>query len=373
MALPAVPIDATVVFLLILAAVVLFATEFFSPDITAISVIVALVVLQPRTGIDTETAFTGFANVATITVAAMYMLSEGVHRTGIVRRLGAVISQVAAGSEARLRWTTFSLSGGLAGVVNNTPIVAVFLPMVIDLADEYRTSPSKLLIPLSYAAMLGGTLTLVGSSTSLLASTFSDRLLDHPISMFEFTHLGLLGLLVGVVYLATVGQRLLPERVKPTIDLLGAFRLKGQITRLYVRDSSPLVGQSIRDGFEGTTGVSDLDVLEVVRYDGRHAVPGPGFEIESEDVLTIRGERDTIRTVAANFDLWYLPWVRVDEIGIDLAAGTGTLVEVTIPPTSALVGKRVDAVRFRQRFEATILEIQRGETTITRNFEDVVL
>ncbi|MXR20499.1 SLC13 family permease [Halobacterium bonnevillei] len=373
MVFSAVSVNAAVVFLLILAAVVLFATEFVPPDVTAIVVIVALVVLQPWTGVETTTAFSGFSNVATITVAAMYMLSEGIHRTGIVRRLGDAISGFAAGSEERLRWTTLSLSGGLAGVVNNTPIVAVFIPMVLDLADEYRISPSKLLMPVSFAAMLGGTLTLVGTSANLLASSFSDRLLGHPFSMFEFTHLGLLGLIVGVVYLATVGQRLLPERVRPTVDLLGEFNLKGHITRLYVRDESPLVGSSIREGLDDVFGVSDGDVLEVVRYDGRHAVPDPEFELESGDVVTVRGDPESIRAAASNLDLWYLPWVHIDQIGPELSAGIGTLVEARITEASSLVGERVGGVDFRQSFEATLLGIQRGETTVTSGFSDIVL
>ena len=373
MVLPAVPTDAVVVFLLVLAAVVLFATEVVSPDVTAIVVIVALVVLQPWTGVGTTTAFVGFSNVATVTVAAMYILSEGIHRTGIVRRLGGAISRFAAGSENRLRWTMLSLSGGLAGVVNNTPVVAVFIPMVLELADEYRISPSKLLLPLSYTAMLGGTLTLVGTSTNLLASSLSDRLVGRPFSMFEFTHLGVLVLVVGIAYLGTVGPRLLPERIRPTIDLLGEFNLKGHITRLYVRDTSPLVGRPIGDGFAAVAGVSDVDVLEVVRYDGRHAVPDPAFEVESGDVVTIRGGRDAIRTAASTLDLWYLPWVRIDEIEPGLSAGTGTLVEVRLPETSSLVGERVGDVDFRRAFDVTVLGVRRGETTVVSEFSDVAL
>ena len=370
---PAVPTDAVVVFLLVLAAVVLFATEVVSPDVTAIVVIVALVVLRPWTGVGATTAFVGFSNVATVTVAAMYILSEGIHRTGLVRRLGGAISRFAAGSESRLRWTMLSLSGGLAGVVNNTPVVAVFIPMVLELADEYRVSPSKLLLPLSYTAMLGGTLTLVGTSTNLLASSLSDRLVGRPFSMFEFTHLGVLVLVVGIAYLGTVGPRLLPERIRPTIDLLGEFNLKGHITRLYVRDTSPLVGRPIGDGFAAVAGVSDVDVLEVVRYDGRHAVPDPEFEVESGDVVTIRGGRDAIRTAASTLDLWYLPWVRVDEIDPGLSAGTGTLVEVRLPETSSLVGERVGDVDFRRAFDVTVLGIRRGETTVVSEFSDVAL
>jgi di/tricarboxylate transporter len=362
-----------VVFGLVAAAVVLFATELLSPDVTAISVVVAVVVLEPWTGVGTETAFVGFANTATITVTAMYMLSEGIHRTGIVRRLGAFVARVAGDSESRLLATTLVLAGGMAGVVNNTPIVAVFVPMVTDLANDYRLSPSKLLIPLSYTAMLGGTLTLVGTSTNLLASTLSARLLDRPFSVFEFTHLGLLGLAVGIVYLLTVGQRLLPARVAPSIDLLGAFDLRGHVARLYVRDDSPLVGRSLESALAGLPLDSDTDVVEVVRGERRYAAPGPAFELAARDVVTLRADRPAVRALASAFDLWPLPWVRVADLDVDLPAGVGTLVEVRVPSGSDLADQRVGDVRFRQRYEATILAVRRGETVIRDRFEDVVL
>ncbi|MFC7133684.1 MULTISPECIES: SLC13 family permease [Salinibaculum] len=158
MAPPAVTADLLVVFGLIIVAVVLFATEFVSPDVTAITIVVAVVavVLEPWTGVGTDMAFIGFANTATITVAAMYMLSEDIHRTGIINRLSATISRFARGSESRLLSTMLVLTSGMAGIVNNTPVVAVFVPMATELADEHRISPSKLLLPLSFASMLGG-------------------------------------------------------------------------------------------------------------------------------------------------------------------------------------------------------------------------
>jgi di/tricarboxylate transporter len=373
MAVPAVSIDALVVFGLVLVGVVLFATESVSPDVTAISLVVAAVVLEPWTGIGTDEAFVGFANTATITVAAMYMLSEGVYRTGLVRRLGAAVSRFARGSESRLLATTLVLTGGMASVVNNTPIVAVFIPMVTDLANEYRISPSKLLLPLSYTAMLGGTLTLVGTSTNLLASTFSARLLDHPFTMFEFTHLGLLGLVVGVLYLVTVGHRLVPDRVEPSIDLIGAFDLSRYVTRLYVREESPLVGRALERAVVDLPLPSDLDVVEVVRDSERYAAPGPAFELAAGDVLTIRAEPGTVRELASELDLWLLPWVRIRDLDMAVPAGIGTLVEARIPAGSDLVDQRVGDVRFRQRYSATILGIRRGETVIRDGFEDVEL
>jgi di/tricarboxylate transporter len=372
MTLPPVTTDILVVFGLVLAAVVLFATEAVPADVTAISLVVAVVLLEPWTGVGTDSAFVGFANTATVSVAAMYMLSEGVYRTGLVRRLGAAVSRVAGGSDRRLLGTMLALSGGTAGVVNNTPVVAVFIPMVTELADEYRISPSKLLIPLSYAAMLGGMLTVVGTSTSLLASSLSRRLLDHPFSMFEFTHLGALGLVVGIAYLLTVGQRLTPSRVDPSVDLVGAFDLHRYLTRLYVRDTSPLVGRPLATAFEDLPIESDVDVVEVVRDDVRYAAPGPGFVLAARDVLSVRVDERELRTVASDLDLWLLPWVRLHEVGLRVPTGIGTLVEGRVPAGSTLVGQQLGTSGFRERYEATVLAVRRGETIIRDHLEDVV-
>ena len=373
MALPPLSTDALVVFGLVAVAVLLFVTEALRPDVTGLSLIVLTVLLEPWTGVGTEEAFLGFANTATVTVAGMYMLSEGIHRTGVVSRLGARVSQFARGSSKRLTWTTLILSGGLAGFVNNTPVVAVFIPMVTDLADEYRLSPSKLLLPLSYVAMLGGTLTLIGSSTVLLASTLSGRLLDHPFSMFEFTHLGLLGLAVGIVYLSTVGQRLLPARVAPSIDLIDVFDIRRRISRLYVRGRSPLVGQTISKAAQELPIGSDRHVLEVVREGSRHAAPGPDLVIEPRDVLIVEADRETVEAAAPDLGLWPLPWTSVADRGRTIPAGIGTLVEVRVPPGSDLVDQALGTIGMRERYRATVLALEQEDGVTYEGFEDRVL
>jgi di/tricarboxylate transporter len=372
MALPPPSADALVVFGLVAVAVFLFVTETLRPDVTGLSLIVLTVLLEPWTGVGTEEAFLGFANTATITVAGMYMLSEGVHRTGIVSRLRTQVSRFARGSSSRLTWTTLLLSGGLAGFVNNTPVVAVFIPMVTDLADEYRLSPSKLLLPLSYVAMLGGTLTLIGSSTILLASTLSGRLLNHPFSMFEFTHLGLLGLAVGVVYLSTIGQRLLPGRVAPSIDLLDRFDIRRRISRLYVRGRSPLVGQTLSKAAQELPIDSDRRIIELVRDGSRHAAPGPDQIVEPGDVLIVEAGRDSVEATAPALGLWPLPWTTVADRGRTIPAGIGTLVEVRVPTGSALVGQALGSIGFRNRYRATVLALQKTATVVVEDFEDRV-
>lgn len=184
--------DMLVVFTVILVALLLFVTEPVPIDITAIGIMVALMVLEPWTQISPREGISGFANPATVTVLAMMLLSEGVRRTGAIHRLGSTVSEITGDSETKQLGATVGIVSPLSGFINNTAAVAILLPMVTNLAQSKGTSPSKLLLPMSYASMFGGMLTLIGTSTNLLASNVSERLGVGSFSMFEFTHLGVI-------------------------------------------------------------------------------------------------------------------------------------------------------------------------------------
>ncbi|MFB6345677.1 MAG: SLC13 family permease [bacterium] len=224
------------VFGLIVLALILIITELIPNDMTALSVIISLVILEPFTGINAREAILGFANPATVTIIAMYIISRGVEKTGLVDKLGDWIASLTKGSEAGLFSATIGTTGGLAGIVNNTPVVAVFIPMITNLADRINLSPSRFLMPLSFSAMLGGTLTLLGTSTNLLASDFARRTLGEPISMFEFTPLGLVTLVVGSLYLFTVGRWLIPDRVKPRTEHIDDYNVERILFQLRVTE-----------------------------------------------------------------------------------------------------------------------------------------
>jgi Na+/H+ antiporter NhaD/arsenite permease-like protein len=177
-----------VVFGIILVALVFFVTEPVPIDITAIGVLIALVVLEPWTGITPEQGVSGFASSATVTVLAMFVLSEGIRRTDVVTVIGRKIADRFGESPFGQLVAVLGLSGGTAGCINNTPVVAVMIPMVSELSDRTGISPSKLLIPVSYASMMGGMLTLIGTSSNILASDVYDRVggsATEAFSMFE--------------------------------------------------------------------------------------------------------------------------------------------------------------------------------------------
>jgi di/tricarboxylate transporter len=361
------PTEALVVFALVAAAVAAFVTEAVPADVTAISVVVALVVLEPWTGVDGGTALQGFASPATITILAMYILSAGVQSTGAIRRLGTHIAAFTRGDSTRLLGATIGITGPLAGFINNTPVVAMFIPMVTDLAEDARVSPSKLLIPLSYASMLGGTLTLVGTATNVLASDITDELIGETFSMFEFTPLGIITLVVGLAYLLTVGQRLLPERITPT-DLTAEFGLDGYLHRVYVQPQSPFVGLPVEAAMRDLD--VDVDIIQILR--GEETIIAPADrQIREQDVLTVRADADDLAAFVALGALRRLPSAAVTEAELDEPEGTGTLVGAVVPPNSRLAGGTLRETDLRQRYTDTVLAFRRGEELIHEGLADV--
>jgi len=352
-------VDMLVVFAVILVALVLFTVEWVPVDVTAILAMVALMVLEPWTQISAAEGISGFSNPATVTVLAMLILSAGVSRTGAVQRLGSAMVDFAGDDPLRQLAATVGVAGPSSGVINNTPVVAILVPVISDLAHRGRSSPSKLLMPLSFASMLGGTLTVIGTSTNILASDVSDRLLGHPFSMFEFTKLGLVVLVVGTVYLLTIGPRLLPERVKPRDDFIEEYELSDYLTEVVVREDSPLVGMTVASALAETD--FDVDILQIDRGDERFIEPLARVTIRAGDVFRVRTDRQTLEELMA-VDGLDLVGTEVTEEELEAVAAEQTLVELVITSGSDLVGETLETASFRQRYDANVLAFRsRGE------------
>ncbi|QCC55818.1 SLC13 family permease [Natronorubrum bangense] len=407
---------ALVVFGLIAVALLLFVTEAIPTDVTAIGIIVALAALEPVTGVGYRAAISGFASTATITIVAMYMLSAGIQQTGLVQRLGLWLARFTRGSETRALAATIATTGPLAGVINNTPVVAVFIPMISELAEKTGISPSKLLLPLSYAAILGGTLTLIGTSTNLLASEFAVDLLGRdPIGMFEFTLLGLVILSVGLAYLMTVGRWLTPARIPADADLVEEFDLEDHLTHVRVGSNSAAVGNTVGDLEERTEAnvrilqlrrESDLETDEtaqLLEYDADDidAAAGPstreqqlqevnGLEsepvdpdvidtpdddqrdaedesyvavrtdqrIREDDVLTVHGTLQAVNQFVANQGLHQLVRKPVTDETFDESTSEDLLAKAIVPDKSSFVGETLAETRLRELYGTTVLAIR---------------
>ncbi|QLK24517.1 anion permease [Natrinema zhouii] len=355
--------DMLVVFGVVGLALVLFLTERLPIDVTAILLIVVLVVLEPWTGVDPETGISGFANEATITVLAMLILSGGISRTGVVQELGRRMAAFAGESTRKQVFATVAATAPVSGFLNNTPVVALLVPVVTDVANRGNTSPSKLLIPLSYASQLGGMLTLIGTSTNILASDISARLGSeypelHRFSMFEFTQLGAIVVVVGSLYLIFVGHYLLPERVPPRTDYLEEYAVEDYIADVAVVPGSPLAGGTVRDA---TTALGpDIDVVQVVCDEERSIAPRQGTPLEEGDVLVVRTDRNAITALedATGVELVGRP----DGATAAMTAADGVLTELVVSLDSQLVGEHLDLEWFREEFDAAVLGLRsRGE------------
>ncbi|MCG1001956.1 SLC13 family permease [Halobacterium noricense] len=361
-----------VVFALVAVTLVLFVTEALPLDVTAILVMVTLMILEPWTNITVTEGLSGFSNPATITVLAMLILSHGVSRSGVVQIIGRWMSAFAGTNKRRQLASTILATGPASGFINNTPVVAILVPVISDLAHKGGTSPSKLLIPLSYASMLGGMLTLIGTSTNILASQTAERIgtargIDalHAFSMFEFTHLGIIVLVVGAAYLMTIGYWLLPERVPPEEDYLAEYDMQDYLSEVVVQASSPLVGKTVSEAIDEQR--FDADVLQLVRGGERFIEPIGQKVIKPGDVLTIRTDRQTLAAIANVDDLALTGAPETDPELEPSTEEDQTLVELVIQSGSSLVGETLKSSSFRGRYDANVLAYRsRGETVRQR-------
>ena len=363
-----------VVFAVVAAALVLFVTEPVPIDIAALGVRVALVALEPRTGVDATTGIGGFASTATVTVLAMFVLSEGIRRSGLVNIVGDRIAERYGHSPFKQLLAVLGLSGGTAGFINNTPVVAIMIPMVTTISKRTGVSPSKLLMPVSFVAMLGGTLTLIGTSTNILASDLSARLIDHPFSMFEFTQLGVVVLLTGGVYMATVGRVLIPERIKVTDRLVEEFEMTQYLTEVVVREDSVLIGRTVEDSLADLE--VDADIVQLIRGDQAFTEPLARKEVRAGDILVLRTDRESLLDLIDAEGLDLAPDAEVTDEVLDAETGEvepavdQSLVEVVVSPEATVVGETLESLNFRGRYDATVLAIRRGGTIIHARMDE---
>jgi len=373
MSVGGIPFEALLVFVLIAVALALFVTEVIPNDTTAIGVIVALAATGPIIGLTPRDAISGFSSTATVTIVAMYMLSAGIQNTGIVQRLGVYLAEFTQGKEGRALAATVVTTGPIAGFINNTPVVAVFIPMISDLAEKSNVSPSKLLLPLSYAAILGGTLTLIGTSTNILASDLARQLVPGrgAIGMFEFTRLGVVILAVGVVYLLTVGRRLTPARIPVGVDLVEEFDLEDRLVQVPVSDESPVVGLTVDELDERIEAA--VDVLQLRRDGETYAAPYTDQRVEAGDVLIVRGTLQAVNRFRDRHELRQLLREGVTEDTFDDAPTDNILAKAVVPEDSAYVGETLAETRLEAFHQTTVLAVRRGGDLIRENLEDVAL
>ena len=355
-----------IVFVLVLTicAVVLFVTEKFSTDIVAILVMIALLVsgiLTPAEGL------AGFANTATVTVGAMFVLSAGVFRSGAVNFVSRGLGKAARRSSALMLFVLMVGVGVLSSFLNNTAAVAILIPVVIVVARRADTSPSKLLMPLSFASMFGGMGTVLGTSTNILASSIAEEAGLDAFGMFEFTKLGVVFFAVGVAYMMTVGRKLVPDH-RGKGDLTKSFGLGDYLTDLVLLAESKSVGQSLASA--PLVNELGVDVLQILRGND-NLCPTPETVLREHDVLRIKGDLRTINELKDRVGVAFgtsMKWR--DE---DLESTDTRIVEAVVGPSSPLAGKSLARSRLRENYGAAVLAIRQHGAIAHVEFQNMKL
>jgi di/tricarboxylate transporter len=352
------------VLLLTVCAVVLFVTEKFSTDIVAILVMVVLLVsrvLTPAEGL------AGFANTATITVGAMFVLSAGMFRSGAVNFVGRGLGRLARHSSGLMLFVLMVGVGVLSSFLNNTAAVAILIPVVIVVARRADTSPSKLLMPLSFASMFGGMCTVLGTSTNILASAISEQAGLGAFGMFEFTKLGVIFFAVGVTYMMTVGRKLVPDH-RGRGDLTTSFGLGDYLTDLVLQAESKSVGQSLASA--PLVKELGIEVLQIRR--GKDTLrPTPETILREHDVLRIQGNLRTINELKDRAGVAF--GMSVNWRDEDLQSTDTRLVEAVLGPGSPLAGKSLAESHLRENYGASVLAIRQHGMLRHSEFENITL
>ncbi len=359
-------IEISIVLLIIAITVVLFASELLPIEITAL---VCLGLLLLTGTIDAESAFSGFSNPAVITIALLFSLSHALHKTGVLEYFVVSLNKIASRS-AGMGLLVFLVSIAiLSAVVNNTAVVAVFIPIAIRMANKYSISPSKILIPLSYAAIMGGTLTLIGTSTNLLVnSMMTNTSGEPPLGMFEFTRYGIVILVIGMIYLFLIGYRMLPSRTV-TGSLTQNYHLGGYLTEVKINPDSIMIGKSCLD--RGISQNYDVTVLDILRDGELLSIRIRDTKLKSGDVLFVRGAVDDLLRMQKIEKVALLTDEKLTQE--ELTKRDNILVECLITEKSELLGRSVMESNFRRHFGAFVLAIRREGAILRSKIAHVIL
>lgn len=357
--------DILLVLAILCLTVVLLMTEKLRVDAVAILVMLTLVsfgLLTPSEGL------AGFANPATITVGAMFILSYGLQQTGAVNELGKWLVKLAGSSQTRLSFSIMGAVAVMSAFINNTAAVAVFLPLTLKVARDLKESPSRLLMPLSFAAMFGGTCTLIGTSTNILVDVIAQENGLDGFSMFEFLPLGLLITGIGMLYMLTIGHRLIPDRQVQN-QLSDGYELRHYLTEVEVLPNSPLVGQTVPQTQSALD--SDINIIDIIRDQQDIPLSSVTGILQTGDKLIISSNLQALVQLMGRAEWQIMPEVSMKDISF--SDPSYTLAEAVIASQSKLIGQTLRQSDFRHQYNVVVLGIQHHGKLIYSNLADLRL
>ena len=399
-------LEIALVYGILLATIALFVSEWLRLDVVALLALLAL----SLTGIlSPAQALAGFADPVVLMIAALFVVGDGLFQTGVAQAMGRLPGKLAGDSQIKLLVIIMVLVAILSGFMSSTGTVAVMLPVVMGLAWARDMSPSKLLIPLSVASLLGGMLTLIGTAPNIVVSNHLAAMGRDPFGFFDFTPIGAAMVVVGIAFMALFGRKLLPDRPSPgrpdraedqlsVAEMAGSWDLLPRLFRLRITPGSPMAGRTLEDlELPETFGVTVLEILEAEgeeeglsegtgprgggkrgqrrRGEGERRLRAPRVrpkedrarlrealadtELQSGQLLLVEGSADGVARMVGR------DWVvLLDEpTEGDPTAREAGIAEVLLTPRSRLLGRTLKETRFRDRYQLSVVGIQRlGES-----------
>lgn len=356
------------VFLLLVVLIILFITEWLPIDVVAIGTMVVLLVsglITPQQGI------MGFSNQATITILALMFIAVGLEQSGAIANFAQIIKPLLKQKSGVLTAGVMTLSGVISAFISTTAVVIVFMKVLVSQKNHLNVPLSKILIPLSYAGILGGSCTLIGTSTNLIVNASARDLGQESFTLFEFTGVGLIFFFVGLLYMLLIGRHILPgKETKESIK--DEYGLQGYLTRVKINRNSRLVGQAVKDSVFRSD--PELALLEV-RHPSRPARFAEDSEVfRSGDVLLIKASLSKIRSIYKREGLTFFG--NQEEADIEPARLIDTdeevsVVEILVRPESRLIGSRMNYDMFKRDFTIIPLAIKKGKQLIQSQLEDL--
>lgn len=360
------------VLILLLLALILFGIERIPIDVVTILLVIALVLTRVLPVAD---AFAGFGNEIIITIGGLFILTGGLLKTGVVDVVGRRLHRIAGGSTFRLTVLIMFTAAACASVMKNTTTTAMFVPVVLGIATRARVQPSKLLMPLAFGAILGGTCTLIGTSTNLAVSGALPKYNQPPYTIFELAPVGVAIVAVGMLYMLLLGLRLLPARGSAE-SLTEQYHIREYMSEVVVLGDSPLVGRTLAEA--NLSQEMDLTVVGILRGRQGRIAPRPEEKVQAGDRLLVQGRVEDILRVKSEAGIEIKGDFKLSDR--DLETEGVELFEAMVLRGSSLVGRTLKGTRFREHFGLTVLAVNRHGvallsklSTVSLRFGDVLL
>ncbi|MEI2674594.1 MAG: SLC13 family permease [Chitinophagaceae bacterium] len=357
--------DVTIVLLIVGFTLFMFIWEKIAIDITSL---IAMALLMLTGVLTTKEGIAGFSNDATVTILFLFLLSAGLEKTGAVNLVGKAMIKYIGKNQKMAFVAVILVCGLISAFLNNTAVVIIFMPIVFKIAKFTNQSPSKLLMPLSFAAIMGGTLTLIGTSTNLVVNGVVVEHGYEPFGMFEVTPTGLILFITFFLYMYFIGIKLIPAR-RSAESLTEDYDLKDFLTEIIIQPGSPFLGKRIFD----TPLVTELslEVVEISDAKGTLWLPDDYELLEENDSVMVRGSASDIMLLKQMQGVTFKQTFDVDDI--DLKSNETALIEVVIGPNSSLARSTFKEIDFRELYEAIPLAVRRQGEIIEGRLDEIEL